>query len=92
MYSRKRESVLEQQVRQEVMSKGGRFIKLVGVRGIPDRMILLPKARVAFLELKREGQSPTKIQHHWLSVLTALGFKAGWADNLDDAKSFIGEM
>lgn len=40
---------------------------------------------VAYVELKKPGEEPTKIQEHTLMQLRAAGFIAGWADNADDA-------
>ena len=72
------ESTLESHLLKAVLRLGGITIKLPALWyiGIPDRLLLLPGARVYFLELKREGKHPTDIQQWWIERLQALGFDA----------------
>ena len=62
---------------------------LVG-RGFPDRTVLI-RGRIAFVELKAPGEKPRPEQYKWLKDLRALGFVAGWADNVDDAWAIVEE-
>lgn len=39
-------------------------------------MILLPKARVIFVELKRKGKKARRNQLRWIKLLRHLGFQA----------------
>ncbi|MBO5123397.1 MAG: VRR-NUC domain-containing protein [Oscillospiraceae bacterium] len=58
---------------------GGLCLKWVcpGWSGVPDRIILLPGARVIFAETKRpKGGKLSKLQRWWCDKLQALGF---WA-------------
>lgn len=58
------------------MSKqGGLFLKLTGLVGLPDRLILLPRGKLLFVELKRPGQKPRPAQKRWIAKLTEMGFK-----------------
>lgn len=50
-------------------------LTLVGMRGFPDRMILCPGALVYFIEFKRVGHEPRKLQHHIHGLLRNLGFR-----------------
>jgi hypothetical protein len=60
-----------------VKKLGGLTVKLTGKRGLPDRLVLLPGARVAFLELKRPvGGRLSLHQTLWLSALSGLGLVA----------------
>lgn len=68
---------------------GGECIKLTGIAGLPDRMVLLPGGRIIFVEMKREGFTPRPIQKHWLRKLRALGFKAGWCDSYESVERLI---
>lgn len=60
-------------------------------RGVPDRIIIGP-AGTLFLELKREGKKPTKLQDHHIGKIRAVGGNANWADNLLDAVDLINEV
>jgi hypothetical protein len=44
--------------------------------GLPDRLLLRPGGTAAFVEFKRPGQHPTKIQAYWLKRLRLMGFEA----------------
>jgi hypothetical protein len=50
------------------------FLKLTGLVGLPDRLVLLPRGRVLFVELKRPGQKPRPAQQRWIKKLRGLGF------------------
>lgn len=39
-----------------------------GTKGVPDRILFLP-GRVIFIEFKKWGQHPTKIQQHYLDKI-----------------------
>jgi len=58
-------------------------------RGFSDRIIFLPNAIVGVLELKSEGKTPTKIQQHWLDLLSNFGFKTGCADTKTSVDTFL---
>lgn len=45
--------------------------------GIPDRMVLY-KGKVAFVELKRDGEKPKALQEYWMKELRTKGFVAFW--------------
>lgn len=44
------------------------------VNGLPDRLVLLPGGRAAFVEFKSSGRKPTPLQQLRLDRLHALGF------------------
>ena len=46
-----------------------------GFIGVPDRMILLPGARVIFVELKQPGKNERKRQKYVQGLLRKLGFE-----------------
>ncbi len=74
------EDALENRLTSAVKKARGRSIKLPAriYRGIPDRLILLPRGRVFFIELKREGAQTTKrvarLQSVWKEYLQNNGF------------------
>ena len=47
-------------------------------RGVPDRVIC-GNGKTLFLELKREGQAPTALQLHELTLIRAAGIAAEWS-------------
>ena len=71
------EREIEAKLRDLVKQHGGLCLKWVcpGWAGVPDRVILLPKGRVIFAEIKRPkaGKLDTR-QKWWARKLTGLGF------------------
>lgn len=61
-------------------------------RGVPDRILIGPTGRIAFLELKRPGGKPTELQLHVLNKFVLRGCRATWCDNLPDATKLIDEL
>ena len=59
-----------------------------GRRGVPDRILIGPGGTV-FLELKREGEKPTKLQRHYIDAINDSGGTALWADNFGACKDII---
>lgn len=71
------EEKIEDYLRRRVEAAGGLCIKLnpAGYKGIPDRLILLPQGKVAFVELKRtKGGVLARLQAWWRDRLSGLGF------------------
>lgn len=76
------EKSLERKLSRAVHQKGGLCLKLTspGFAGLPDRLILLPGGRVAFVELKGPLDLPRPLQRRRIDHLRALGFQA-WVLN-----------
>ncbi|MCM1555797.1 MAG: VRR-NUC domain-containing protein [Bacteroides sp.] len=55
---------------------GGECFKFLPfmVNGLPDRIVLLPGGRAAFVEFKSTGRKPTPLQQIRLDRLHTLGF------------------
>ena len=59
--------------------------------GIPDRLVLLPGGRVCFVELKTDNRRPGRLQRWWSRRLRRLGFVAGFAWTVEEAKALVME-
>jgi len=71
------EKLIEKNLRDKIKSLGGIALKFhcLSFTGFPDRIVLMPKARIYFVELKSEGKKPTKIQLACHKMLSDLGFQ-----------------
>ena len=86
------EKDIEKKLRTKVENLGGWCLKWVcpGWGGVPDRIILLPGARIYFVETKRpKGGELSKLQKKWQEWLTALGFSCWVVWNKDDLEQFL---
>lgn len=70
------EKSVEKYLRQQVKKAGGRALKFVspGFTGVPDRIVLMPGARVYFAETKDLGKTPKPRQKRVHKLLRGLGF------------------
>lgn len=71
------ESQVERRLHKPIKDLGGMYLKLVcpSFTGVPDRLILLPGARVVFVELKRPGGKERPRQRYVQGLLRGLGFQ-----------------
>ncbi len=71
-----REKEIEAKLIKEVKKRDGLAIKLSSsnYRGLPDRLILIACGKVGFVEVKRKGNKPTKMQLSRHRKLKSLGF------------------
>lgn len=71
------EKILEQELKKRVEREGGLCLKLLSqhVTGLPDRLCLLPRGNIFFVEVKTTGKKPRKIQAIMHSRIEDLGFK-----------------
>lgn len=78
-----RESVIERKLVTEVKKRGGLAVKFVspGLDGVPDRLVLFPGGKMAFVELKAPGKNMRPIQERRARQLTALGFRVYCVNN-----------
>ena len=82
------EKKLEKRLSSEVKALGGWSIKLPAyiVRGLPDRLLLMPHGRAYFAEIKTTGEDLTPVQKLVRSKIEAMGFKVYKIDS-DEALS-----
>jgi len=85
------EKVLEKKLSEAVKRAGGLSIKLISIHfiGLPDRLCLLPKGRLFFIEMKTTGKKPSKIQTIIHAKFDALGFPVLVIDTTEKINDFI---
>lgn len=89
------EKEIEDKLRKAVKARGGWCLKWVspGWRGVPDRIVLLPGARIWFVETKRpKGGRYSAMQDKWRDWLTELGFPYWRIKNREELQSFLAEI
>lgn len=79
------EKEIEQKLVAEVKMMGGICPKWVspGLNGVPDRIVLLPDGKIAFVELKAPGKKPRALQRRRHAELRHLGFQVYVLDDPD---------
>lgn len=89
-----REKTVESKFSSAVKAKGGLAVKFTspGFNGMPDRLVMFPGGRIAFVEVKAPGESPRPLQRSRLKLLRRLGFKAFVLDNTSDIPKIIEEV
>ncbi len=85
-----KEKDLEQKLVQAVHERGGQAFKFVspGAAGVPDRLLLFPRKKIAFCEVKAPGKKIRPLQSYRIIQLRKLGFRVYVLDN----EEMIGEM
>ena len=89
-----REKEVEQALVRSVRKAGGLCMKFncPGIDGVPDRLVLLPFGKFAFVELKAPGQKPRQLQIARHRLLRQLGFKVYVLDDIDKIGEIIDEI
>ena len=92
-----KESVIENYLKNKVKSMKGIAIKLnsMSMSGLPDRMVLLPKGIILFVELKRLGGKARPLQLVTHRLLKNLGFEVYVIDSkkqVEEALNKYGEV
>ena len=89
-----REKKIEQKLVTAVKKHGGICPKFVSpvFDGMPDRLLLLPHGRFAFVEVKAPNQKPRPLQLSRHRLLRRLGFRVYVLDALEDIDKIIKEV
>lgn len=87
------ESRVEAGLRRKVIKHGGMFLKFVspGQSGVPDRVII-DRGRIVFVELKREGEEPRKLQRKVIERLRKHGAVVRVVAGKDEAEALVKEL
>lgn len=89
-----REKAIEQKLVTAVKKHGGICPKFVspGFDGMPDRLVLLPAGRFAFVEVKAPGENPRPLQLARHRLLERLGFEVYVLDREEQIENMIYEI
>ncbi len=89
-----REKEIEQKLVDTVKKHGGICPKFVspGFSGMPDRIVLLPKGKFAFVELKAPNKKPRPLQVVRHKLLMGLGFRVYVIDEMEQIGGVIDEI
>ena len=89
-----REKTIEQKLVTAVKKQGGICPKFVspGFDGMPDRLVLLPFGRFAFVEVKAQGEKPRPLQLARHGMLRKLGYRVYVLDDVNQIERMICEI
>lgn len=88
------EKYIEQRLVKEVNNIGGLALKFVstGFDGVPDRLILFPTGKMAFIELKAPGKTLRPLQEKRKRQLEALGFLVFCINDIKMIKPILSQI
>ena len=89
-----REKLIEQKLIRAVKAAGGIAVKFVspGYDGMPDRLVLLPGGKMAFVEVKAHGMKPRPLQIRRHVLLRQLGFLVYVLDDESQIGGILNEI
>jgi hypothetical protein len=79
------EKTIEYKLKSAVKNMGGIAFKFTapGINGVPDRLVLLPYGKLAFIELKAPGKDMRPLQVRRKRQLEQLGFSVYCIDSVE---------
>lgn len=88
------EKTIEHKLVVMVKKQGGIAVKFVspGFDGMPDRLVLLPFGKIAFVEVKAPNKKPRPLQRARHKMLKRLGFKVYVLDDAEQIGEIIDEI
>ena len=88
------EKQIESKLVKAVKQLRGLCLKFVSPSfdGVPDRIVLLPEGKIAFVETKRKGGKMRPLQLRRKQQFEQLGFKVFCLDDPNDIKEVLDEI
>ena len=88
-----KESVIEKRLVKGVKELGGKCLKMVPTydNGIPDRLVLYGGEAI-FVEVKRPGKEPRKLQVLFAEELRRNGFTVKTLDSIEQVDIFVNNL
>ena len=89
-----REKLTEKILTVQARKSGGIALKFTspGMDGMPDRLVLMPGGRMAFVEVKAPGRKPRPLQESRHSMLRRLGFRVYVLDSREQIGGILDEI
>ena len=89
-----REKTIEQKLVTAVKKHGGICPKFTspGFDGMPDRLVLLPFGKFAFVEVKALGEKPRPLQTARHDMLQKLGFRVYVLDDVNQIGGMLDDI
>ena len=89
-----KEKTIEKKLILAAKNMGGIALKFMnpGLDGMPDRIVLLPEGRIAFVEVKAPGKKPGPLQLARHDMLRRLGFKVFVLDDTSQIGDILDEI
>ena len=89
-----REKTIEKKLADAVKARGGLAPKFTspGFDGMPDRIVLMPGGRMAFVEVKAPGKVPRPLQEVRHRMLRQLGFRVYVLDDSSQIGGILDEI
>lgn len=89
-----RENQIERALVQTVKKRGGLALKFnsPGMSGVPDRLVLFPGGRLAFVEVKATGKKPRPLQIKRKGQLEEIGFLVYCIDDVKTIGGILDEI
>lgn len=86
-----RESHIERKMKGKVEEAGGWFLKFTSPSqaGVPDRLVLLPKGKAFFAEIKAPGKVPEPLQRKVIERMVRLGHPVEVIDSIEQIDDVI---
>lgn len=92
----KSEKQIENYLKKKITEAGGLCLKWVspGTAGAPDRIIIMPKDHIYFIELKAEDRKNnlSAVQKVFMRKLVSLGCNTRVISSYDEVNQFIEEV
>ena len=88
------ESRIERRLAVSVKKMGGMAVKFTspGLDGVPDRIVLLPGGKIAFVELKAPGKKPRPLQEKRKRKIKRLGLPIYVIDGVEQIGGGLDEI
>ena len=89
-----KERIIESALVSATKKRHGMCLKFVspGCDGVPDRIVLLPYGKIAFVELKAPGKKMRPLQEKRKRQLESLGFLVFCIDDKDKIEVMLDEI
>ena len=88
------ERIIELKLTRATKAMGGLALKFIspGYDGVPDRIVLFPGGRIAFVEVKAPGEKPRPLQLSRHRLLRRLGFRVYVLDAAEQIGGILDEI